>query len=423
MNKNINEIKIFVGFSSKDEKNKQGFAKYLNSLSSGNNIIYYDFGTLNHVDGNHSHNHNNLNPQKNIEELSSSHVILFLVSSNFILLENFNKYVNLALKARKTQEAIVIPIILDLCHWKKSALKDLEPLPKNGVPVTNRKWTNKNQAFYEIADAIDKIIEEIREIRRQKQEAIENYEKKKFQYKGIVQDVYRQNHNLSDESKKQLKYHQECLEIQDRDARAIEAEVQEQFIIDEVDEIEEDDYGFPSAFKNASIHSSFSETEGTALGCGCLIILLIALSTLFNLFNSQNNLLNEKGTQAGISQEISRENKLQRAKQFPIIFLNALNAHECQKAWKMRAEEYKLPSAEFIKRCSQATKVEYKLSKVIFEDNKKVKLYVEWQYCQNQNLYYVAEHWWLQWNTNNQQWLLNNTDSKNPPQRRANCEK
>jgi hypothetical protein len=414
MNNNITEVKIFVGFAIEDNKLKRNFEKHLSPLKSESNIIWCNFNPLNHADENH-----NLISQKNIEELSSSHMILFLVSPAFISLESFGKYVNASLAARKNRKVIVIPIILDFCNWKITALKDLEPLPKNGFPVADRKWANRNHAFNEITAEIHKRLEEVREIIRKKQEEVENYKKRRFQYQGIVQDIYRQNQNLSDDSKTQLKYHQECLEIQDRDARAIEAEVQEKFI---PDEIEENNYYRPTSFKNGPTHPSFSGTEETALGCGCLILLLVAFSIFFNPFNSQNNLLSENRKPVEMTKKISKEEKDDKAKQFPLVFLNAINSRDCQKALKMREKEDSKYQEEFMITCSRMNKVKHRLTNVIFEDNERIKLYVEWEYCQARNLYYVSALWWLQWNTNDQQWLLKDIEpNKNSPQRRESC--
>lgn len=348
-NFNAIKVKICVGFASKDKKFKETFQNHLSPLNL--DITWSNLSTPKNVNFNH-----NGDIRKKIKELSSSQIIVFLVSPNFLSLENFDKYVNVDLYENNRRKVVVIPIILDFCIWKNTPLKNFEPLPKNGTPVTDRTiWSNQNQAFHEITIAIDRRIEEIKIQEKERRETDQQKRMQLFQDKGVVPFVNRPESNLS------------------------------------------------KLLNNAHTYCRVLDSYKKHLSYGFFILLLIVTLTIFNLF---------------------AESKIDKAKQFPVTFLNHLNDRQCPTAWKMIANEYSIPDTEFMKNCSQIAKVEHKLSKVMFESDTKVKLYVEWQYCQDRNLYYASELWWLQWNVNDRQWFLdiNKTQpNKGFPQRRADC--
>ena len=219
------EVKVFIGFSNQDLKFKNLFANHLSPIRE--NINWFCLDTPNHHHLNNMDDRNlYIHIQERLNQISSSQVILFLISPALLSLEKFDLYVQTALAAKDEKGVEVIPIILDFCTWNITPLKDLEPLPKNGYPVTHPSWSNQNQAFTEITDAIHQTIEDIRKAR---EEQIQIYRNNLFQYKIIVQNFYKQNSNLSSELTRLLMYHQQSLNIQDRDAKQIETEVKQEF--------------------------------------------------------------------------------------------------------------------------------------------------------------------------------------------------
>jgi hypothetical protein len=66
-----------------------------------------------------------------------------------------------ALEREKEGEAAVVPVILRECKWKKSPFAELEALPRDGEPVTN--WTNRDKAWTNVADGIEKVVAELRQ--------------------------------------------------------------------------------------------------------------------------------------------------------------------------------------------------------------------------------------------------------------------
>jgi hypothetical protein len=70
--------------------------------------------------------------------LQSSHLFLFLISTDFIDSDYcFHKEYQEAVKRRQAGEAEIVPIIIRPCDWDVGGLRRFNALPKDGVPVTS----------------------------------------------------------------------------------------------------------------------------------------------------------------------------------------------------------------------------------------------------------------------------------------------
>ena len=65
-----------------------------------------------------------------------------------------------ALEREKKGEARVIPVIVRDVNLKGAPFADLQYLPKDGRAVT--KWTNKDSAWRNVSEGIERVVEEIR---------------------------------------------------------------------------------------------------------------------------------------------------------------------------------------------------------------------------------------------------------------------
>lgn len=92
------------------------------------------------------------------EHLNSARIILLLVSVDFIASDYcYGLEMERALERHERGEAIVIPIILRPVDWESSPFGKLQALPKDNRPVT--KWSDRDEAFANIAQDIRKVIE------------------------------------------------------------------------------------------------------------------------------------------------------------------------------------------------------------------------------------------------------------------------
>ncbi|MDQ3917929.1 MAG: tetratricopeptide repeat protein [Acidobacteriota bacterium] len=94
------------------------------------------------------------------EHLKSADIVLLLVSSSFIASDYcYGVELQLAMERHEAGAARIIPVILRPCDWKKAPFGKLQALPKNARPVT--KWSNRDDAFTDIAGGIRRVAEEL----------------------------------------------------------------------------------------------------------------------------------------------------------------------------------------------------------------------------------------------------------------------
>ncbi|WP_437480107.1 TIR domain-containing protein [Sorangium sp. So ce1014] len=83
------------------------------------------------------------------EHLEAAHVILLLVSADFLASDYCNELeVKRALARCRAGEAQVIPIILRECVWQDAPFAELEALPRNGKAVTS--WAVRDEAWKDV---------------------------------------------------------------------------------------------------------------------------------------------------------------------------------------------------------------------------------------------------------------------------------
>jgi len=148
-----NNIEVFISYSHKDERLKEGLEKQLEALKAQGNIsVWHD---------------RKLSPGKELDQeiskhLNKAHIILLLISPDFIASDYCNSIeAKKALQRHEIGECRVIPIILRPAFWKSAPFRKLVALPTDGEPVTD--WKSRDKAFLNIADGIQVAIQEISE--------------------------------------------------------------------------------------------------------------------------------------------------------------------------------------------------------------------------------------------------------------------
>lgn len=98
------------------------------------------------------------------EELNQADIILLLVTHNFINSQYcWDVEVKRAIERHEAEEASVVPIILSSCVWKRTPFSRLNALPRDGKAVT--EWDDRNLAYVNIAEGIDRLVEEISKLK------------------------------------------------------------------------------------------------------------------------------------------------------------------------------------------------------------------------------------------------------------------
>src|SRR5205807_851716 len=94
--------------------------------------------------------------------LNEADIILLLVSPDFIHSDYcYSIEMTRALERHENGTARVIPIILRPCDYIGAPFSKLQALPTDAVPITDRKWRNRDEAFFNVVQGIRKIVGEL----------------------------------------------------------------------------------------------------------------------------------------------------------------------------------------------------------------------------------------------------------------------
>jgi internalin A len=97
------------------------------------------------------------------ENLEKADLILLMVSSHFIASDYcWEKEMKRALQRHENGEALVVPIIVRAVSWQKGPFAKLQALPRDAIPVTDKRWGNRDVAWKNVVQGLEQRIEKIR---------------------------------------------------------------------------------------------------------------------------------------------------------------------------------------------------------------------------------------------------------------------
>ena len=95
------------------------------------------------------------------KHLNSADIVLLLVSPDFMDSDYcYGTEMKQALERHERKEARVIPVILRPVYWQ-GVLGKLQGLPKDAIPILNQYWHSLDDAFFDVAESIRKVVEEL----------------------------------------------------------------------------------------------------------------------------------------------------------------------------------------------------------------------------------------------------------------------
>jgi len=95
------------------------------------------------------------------KHLNEAKIILLLVSPDFMDSDYcYSIEMKRALERHQRGEARVIPIILRLVYWQ-GILGNLQALPTDAKPVMSSRWYNVDEALFDVAKGILKVVEQL----------------------------------------------------------------------------------------------------------------------------------------------------------------------------------------------------------------------------------------------------------------------
>jgi hypothetical protein len=97
---------------------------------------------------------------KEIERhLSEARIILLLISPDFLGSSNYyDIQMSMAIERYEQGEASVVPILLRPSPWQSTPLRGLQPLPKDGEPISKH---NEDEVFFEVSEGIAEVIKSL----------------------------------------------------------------------------------------------------------------------------------------------------------------------------------------------------------------------------------------------------------------------
>ncbi|HEY1349913.1 MAG TPA: protein kinase [Ktedonobacteraceae bacterium] len=144
-------IEVFFSYSHKDEEMRQELETHLSNLKRQRVITGWHDGEIRAGD---------LWEEEIDMHLSSAHIILLLVSPDFIDSNYcYEKEMLRAMERHKAGEAHVVPIILRPAHWERTPFGKLQALPSGAKALT--LWTNRDEAFVSVARGLQKLVDSL----------------------------------------------------------------------------------------------------------------------------------------------------------------------------------------------------------------------------------------------------------------------
>ncbi|HZU00768.1 MAG TPA: caspase family protein [Ktedonobacteraceae bacterium] len=156
------KIEIFISYANEDEEYLEELEKQLTSLGRSKPIEIWHKGKI--IPGRDRANEVNTH-------LKSARVILLLISSAYIALDELYNEAIQAMQRLETGAADVIPVLLRPVPWQDTPFGRLSPLPDNGLPLTSWRNSKRNDAYFNIVQGVRKAIEKVTTPQQVKQEA------------------------------------------------------------------------------------------------------------------------------------------------------------------------------------------------------------------------------------------------------------
>jgi len=150
---NMEKIKLFISYAHADEKQKNRFVQLLNELTI--NGLLEEWSDQKLTPG--------LKWDKEIKrKLEESQIVLFLITESFFQSDYINDVeIKNTIDRYNKNEVLIVPIILDECNFKCSALKEYQALPKNAQPISS--WNSEIEAWLDVIAGLKRSIDYLKQ--------------------------------------------------------------------------------------------------------------------------------------------------------------------------------------------------------------------------------------------------------------------
>ena len=145
-------IKLFIGYSSKDEIYRESLEKHLSLMKRKKEIEAWSYRKI--LSGKEWE-------QEISENLESADVIVFLISPDFMASDYcFDIEVKRAMEKHESKDSVVLPVIVRACDWEDGApFSKLQALPEPADPI--KKWKDEDEAWLSVVSGIKKVAKSL----------------------------------------------------------------------------------------------------------------------------------------------------------------------------------------------------------------------------------------------------------------------
>ncbi|MCP4586142.1 toll/interleukin-1 receptor domain-containing protein [Pseudoalteromonas sp.] len=145
-------VRVFISYAHKDEQFKDSLVEHMSGLVRAKIVSEWNDRKI--VPGQDW-------SDEISENLASSEIILFLISSSFMNSDYcMGVEVQKALSMHEEGRAQLIPIVIRAVDWSDSELSKIQGLPKDAVPIAS--WGNEDEAWVNVIGGVKKHIQEFK---------------------------------------------------------------------------------------------------------------------------------------------------------------------------------------------------------------------------------------------------------------------
>ena len=142
--------KVFISYAHKDEEYKKQFETHLSGLIRQNLIDVWTDRQV-HIGDKWD--------DKIKQKLTTSDIVIFLISSDFLCSEYINEVeIKKTIERHNKQEVFIAPVFLRPCDFESSILSNFQGVPRDAKFIST--WDDKDSAFLEVIKELRKIITE-----------------------------------------------------------------------------------------------------------------------------------------------------------------------------------------------------------------------------------------------------------------------
>lgn len=149
----VDKIEVFISYAQEDEGLRKELETQLGTLERRELIkIWHNRKVSAGADL----------KQEVARHLNTAQIILLLIGPAFMASDDpYGTEMKRAMERCNAGEVRVIPILLRPVHYKGAPFDHLKILPSNRKPITSSSWHNRDEAFFDVVEGIQEVVEEL----------------------------------------------------------------------------------------------------------------------------------------------------------------------------------------------------------------------------------------------------------------------